>query len=366
MRILYLTGQLISHGGIEKILSLKLNYFAEQTKHEVFLSTYEQVNNPFVYELSDKVNYVDLDINYNVDYTKESLYSKRCLRLLPKHIYRTWLLIRKIKPDVIIIPNFGYEYWFLPFIKRQSRIIREFHDSQYLRKKQNRIKLFIDNLIQRLYDAVVVLTPEEVNYFDYKANIKVIPNPIVSSNMQAPLSHKKVLSVGRIDRVKCFEDFILIAKKVIAHCPECCFEVYGTGNEVYIAELKSKVENLDLCAHLKFMGTFHPIQEKMCEASVYVCTSKTESFGLTLVEALDVGVPVVSYDSPHGPRNIISNGIDGYLISLGDISDASEKIISLLEDENKRKKMGQNARENMTRFHINEIVKLWDALFFGR
>lgn len=364
MKILYLTGQLISHGGIEKILSLKLNYFAEHTQHEVFLATYEQDNTPFIYSLSDKINHIDLGINYHVDYTKESLYSKRCVRLLPKHIYRTWHLIRDTRPDVIIIPNFGYEYWFLPFVRGKSIIIREFHDSQYLWKKKNFFRLLIDSVIQFFYDAVVVLTPEEVNYFLYKGNIKVIPNPIISSTLQASLLTKKVLSVGRIDRVKCFEDLILIAKEVITHCPESHFEVYGVGDPIYTEELLKKVDDMGLYDSFKFMGGYHPIQEKMLEASVYVCTSKTESFGLTLVEALDVGVPVVSYDSPNGPRNIISDGIDGFLVPLGDVAEVSRRIVGLLEDFKARTEMGYNGKQNMRRFHLKEIIETWENLFF--
>ena len=79
MRILYFTGQIALHGGIEKVTVMKLNYWVE-TGNDVYLSTYEQGDKPFVYPISSKVHYEDLNINYNVDYTYESLYSFRGLK----------------------------------------------------------------------------------------------------------------------------------------------------------------------------------------------------------------------------------------------------------------------------------------------
>ena len=231
MRILYFTGQIALHGGIEKVTVMKLNYWVE-TGNDVYLSTYEQGDKPFVYPISSKVHYEDLNINYNVDYTYESLYSFRCLKLVSKHFFRTVSLLKKIKPDVIIVPNFGYEFWFLPLIKGRSMLVREYHDSQYQRKFGS-IKVCIDDFIQRFYDAVVVLTPQEVSYFKYKKNIKVIPNPIKKSTYISDLSYSKIVTVGRIDRVKRFELFIEIAELVIKKYPKYRFEIYGEGNPIY-------------------------------------------------------------------------------------------------------------------------------------
>lgn len=107
-----------------------------------------------------------------MDYTYESLYSFRCLKLVPKHFFRTVSLLKKIKPDVIIVPNFGYEFWFLPLIKGKAMLVREYHDSQYQRKFGT-IKVCIDDFIQRFYDAVVVLTPKRrtiLNIKKYQSN----------------------------------------------------------------------------------------------------------------------------------------------------------------------------------------------------
>ena len=361
MRILYLTGQLALHGGIERVTILKLNYLS-RTDNEVFLSTYEQGGKPFIYSVSEKVHYVDIGINYNVDYTRESLYSWRCLKLVGKHFVRTRQLLKRIKPDVIIIPNLGYEYWFLPLLKGNAVLIREYHDSQYNRTRRG-LKTKIDDFVQQFYDGIVVLTPQEIDYFKFKKNIFVIPNPIASPQFISNLSCKKIISVGRIDRVKRFEFLIDIADLVLRKHPDWVFEVYGEGNRGYENELKKKLRYKNIEYGFFFMGKTSEVQKKMSEASIYVCTSKTESFGLTLVEAMAAGLPVVSFDCPNGPRNIIHNGVDGYLIQNDSIEKAAAAIIKVIEDKNLLNRMGYYAKDNAKNFYLENIMNIWMELF---
>lgn len=363
MRILYITGQLALHGGIERVTAMKLNFLADHTDNEIYLCTYEQREKPFVYELSQKVRYCDIEIDYNVDYTKESLYSTKHLKKVPKHIWRTWKLIKRIKPDVIVIPNFGYEYQFLPLIKQGARIVREFHDSQYTRAKNPSIKVRVNNWIQRFYDAIVVLTPQEKDYFQYKKNLFVIPNPIFESNKISDRDGKTIISVGRIDPVKGFDKLIEIASLVKQDCPDCRFEIYGTGEAKYVNSLIEKSVCAGLESILYFKGQTNDVYDKMRRGIVYVCTSKTESFGLTLAEAQECGLPVVSFDCPNGPRNIINNGIDGFLVAPGNISQAADAITHIIKDDALRYTMSINARKNAKRFHSDRIMDMWIKLF---
>ena len=361
MKILYLTGQLASHGGIERVTIMKLNYLAE-TDNEIYLSTYEQLGKTFIYPLSGKVKYVDLAVNYNVDYTRESLYSKRCLKLVLQHIKRTHSLLKEIDPDIIVVPNFGYEYWFLPFIKGHSSIIREYHDSQY-NVNHASFKSVIDGFVQRFWNKIVVLTPEEKSYFKYRKNIEIIPNPVVLSDFTSDLSAKKIISIGRINRVKGFEKLIEIASLVHKSHPEWTFEIYGDGETEYMNTLKNQVHKEELDNVVKFNGRTSKVYEKLSDSSIYLCTSETESFGLTLVEAMSVGVPVVSFDCPNGPRNIIHNGLDGFLIKNGSITDATNAINQIIENDSMRHGLGEKAKENAARFGIYAVMKKWMILF---
>ena len=361
MKILYITGQIASHGGIERVTIMKLNYLVI-TGNEVFLSTYEQMGRPLIYPLSDNVEYTDIAVNYNVDYNKESLYSWRCIKLVWKHIQRTRKLINRIKPDVIVVPNFGYEYWFLPFIKGNSSIIREFHDSQYC-VNHHRLKYAIDDFIQKLYDRIVVLTPQEKEYFKYKKNIEIIPNPVALSENVSDLCAKKIISIGRIDMVKGFEKLIEIAALVNRKHPDWIFEIYGNGETSYVNYLRQIIHEACLDNVILLKGHTSDVWSKLVDASIYLCTSKTESFGLTLVEAMSAGLPVVSFDCPNGPRNIIHNGEDGFLVDIDSVEKASTALIFIIENIADRKRLGKNAYENSLRFCIDLIMKRWLNLF---
>ena len=364
MKIIYITGQIIQHGGIEKVLAMKLNYLAE-AGHEVFLSTYEQGGHPFIYPVSSKVTYEDIQIDYNVDYTRSSLYSWKYLRLVPKHMYRTYCLIRRIQPDVIVIPNFGYEYWFLPFVKGRASIIREFHDSQYNRAMGG-LKIKVDDFVQRFYHRIVVLTPQEVAYFNYQRNIAVIPNPIVETSHCSDLSSSVIMTVGRINRVKRFELFIEVARQVILVHPEAVFEIYGEGDAAYQRELQQLIDEKKLGDHVFFKGSTSQVDKVLSQGAIYVCTSRTESFGMTLIEAMESGLPVVSFDCPHGPRNIIEEGVDGFLVSDDSVDRMSQLVCTLLSDRKLLLSMGKKARQKAASFHIDHIMKKWLNLFYNK
>ena len=110
-------------------------------------------------------------------------------------------------------------------------------------------------------------------------------------------------------------------------------------------------------------GETNSVYNVLTDASIYVCTSSTESFGLTLVEAMEAGLPVVSFDCPNGPKNIINDGVDGFLIPMGDVDAMSAKVLHLIKDDALRIQMGKNAINNAKRFHVDNIVEMWINLF---
>jgi len=100
-------------------------------------------------------------------------------------------------------------------------------------------------------------------------------------------------------------------------------------------------------------------------SSVFVLPSRYEGFGLVLIEAMACGVPVVSFDCENGPRSIISDSFDGFLIPPFDIDAFAEKVILLMTNETLRKKMGENAKKSAIRYDIERIGLQWKQLFDG-
>ena len=97
--------------------------------------------------------------------------------------------------------------------------------------------------------------------------------------------------------------------------------------------------------------------------SLFVLGSRYEGFGLVLTEAMSCGVPPVSFACPTGPRDIITDGLDGLLVKNGDIAGLAEKICYLIENEDIRREMGRNARESVKRFKKENIMSQWMDLF---
>jgi glycosyltransferase involved in cell wall biosynthesis len=105
------------------------------------------------------------------------------------------------------------------------------------------------------------------------------------------------------------------------------------------------------------------IQDKYLESSLCVLSSRYEGFSLTIIEAMSCGVPVVSFDSPYGPRNIIHHDEDGLLVEYLNVEAMADSICRLIEDEALRKELGTNARKNVLRFSRENVMKQWEDLF---
>ena len=105
------------------------------------------------------------------------------------------------------------------------------------------------------------------------------------------------------------------------------------------------------------------ILDKYKESSILILTSVYEPFGLVMPEAMSCGVPVVAFDCPYGPSEIVTNGKDGFLVSCYDVEAFADKVSLLMENESLRKEMGQNAIQSSQRFTKDKIIPQWISLF---
>ncbi|MFI1480870.1 glycosyltransferase family 4 protein [Streptomyces sp. NPDC020747] len=177
------------------------------------------------------------------------------------------------------------------------------------------------------------------------------------SDVQAPL----VVAAGRLMPVKRYDLLIEAFAEVVAVRPEWRLRIYGQGPER--AALRATVDAHRLNDHVFLMGPHTTMETEWAKASVAAVSSDWESFGMTILEAMHAGVPVVATDCPHGPGEIITDGSDGLLVPPGDADAFAAGLLKLIEDADQRRVMGEAARETVQRFAPRRIADQYERLF---
>jgi glycosyltransferase involved in cell wall biosynthesis len=213
-------------------------------------------------------------------------------------------------------------------------------------------------------DALVVLT--EGDRADYRElsglRVERIPNPTPQvdggvSTLEAPV----LVAAGRLTRQKGFDLLIAAFAPVARRHPGWTLRIYGGGPER--AALQALIEAEGLQDRVELMGPTRRLGQALAEASVFVLSSRFEGFGLVILEAMSVGLPVVSFDCPRGPGEIISSGRDGTLVPLEDVAALSEAIDELVSDPWRRRAYGAAALETAAAYDQREIGARWEKLF---
>ncbi|WP_128375126.1 glycosyltransferase family 4 protein [Streptomyces cavernae] len=153
---------------------------------------------------------------------------------------------------------------------------------------------------------------------------------------------KLVVAAGRLIPIKRWDLLVQAFAKVVAERPDWRLRIYGRGREA--DTLRAAIDELALNNHVFLMGAHSPIETEWAKGAIAAVTSDSESFGMTIVEAMHAGLPVVATDCPHGPGEIITNGEDGLLVPVGDIDGIAEGLLALINDEPRRRAMGERAR----------------------
>jgi len=373
MKIAYCTPSLYIPGGVERVLTTKANYLADVAGYDIYIILTDGKGKEPYYELSKKIHVINLDINF------EELWSKSFLQKIPVYLkkqarYKKQLkeTLYRIKPDVTV-SLLRREINFLCDIKDGSKKVGEMHINKahyrnFEGKDYNWVKgifskLWMNGLIKNLkrLDKMVVLSEEDKNSWVGIKNIDVIPNPLpFKAEKLSTHENKQVIAVGRYVHEKGFDLLLESWKTVYEKHPDWQLVFYGSGDTTYYKELAKSIGIDKVCS---FNGPTKDIKNKYAESSIYALSSRFEGFGMVIIEAMSCGVPVVSFACPYGPRYIITNGKDGFLVKNGDTGQLAERICYMIEHPEERIRMRKNATETAKKYTIEEIGKQWTELF---
>ena len=373
-KIVYCTPALYMAGGVERVLTLKANYFADHYGYDITIILTEGKDKPLFYPLSDKVKVVNLDIGFEELWTC-SFFKKVIVYLKKQRLYKKLLKqeLLHIRPD-ITISLLRREINFLTSIKDGSIKIGELHvnRSNYRNFEPDETnvlknlfsKLWMNNLVSNLkqLDRFVVLTEEDHHKWPELNNVVVIPDPLTFSTITySQLTEKRVIAVGRYVYQKGFDLLLKSWALVEKSTSDWILTIVGQGER---SPYDSLIDELSIDrTRCKLLGPTDRIQEEYMSSSFLVMSSRFEGFGMVLVEAMANGLPVISFDCPCGPKDIIQNHIDGLLVENGNIERLAEAIIWMIQHPEERQKMANRAAENVQRFKIEQIAEQWKLLF---
>lgn len=368
MKILYVYQTLARYGGVERVLADKMNYLASHYGYDIYILTRDQGDHQIPFPLDERVHYDDLGIRLHTQYAYKGLrrlWEK--IKLQCRYGYRINRKIKEIKPDIIIGTDVMPARSLVRH-KGNAKLIIESHSMYmmtYAEPTKNPVKLFLNFMAFRAYrkaDILVSLTERDANDWrnkNHNQNVCVIPN-VVNLNDTGRISdqsQKRVIFVGRFAKLKGISYLIEIWKKVQTRHPDWILDFYGDGEEkdIYAPIMSS----INMIIH----NPTNHIHEEYCNSSIFILTSIRESFSLVLPEAMSCGLPVVSFDCPCGPRDIITNGKDGFLIPQYDVDAFADRIVYLIENREVRIQMGQNAYVSSQRYGSEFVMPKWKELF---
>lgn len=378
MTIVYLFDSLICYGGIERILTDKMNYLAEHYDYNIIIVTYCQGSNNTVYDLSPKVKLIDVNVpiqtRYKYHHYKRVLF---CLKMYNQYYSKVRNILKENNVDVLVATT--QNFFILSVVYRLRKIVKTVIESHiysnwgHLYKKKGiarsiyyffKLKLF--KLYVRKSTIIVSLTERDKNIWKDAKGCIVIPNMLrlyPKENNKEGYEYKRIISVGRIDFQKGF-DLLLEAWRIVTKKhPVWHLDIFGDGDSNEKEKLEQLCEDYKLQDALAFHKPTNNIYNQYMTSDFCVMSSRYEGFGMVLIEAMSCGIPCISFDCPYGPSEVIKDNEDGFLVPSGDTKALAEKICFLIENKDIRNILGKNARKDVKRFLPQRIMPLWKRLF---
>lgn len=356
MRLLYIVPKIKTAGGVARVLAIKANYFVEHFDYEVhILSQNEENDSPF-YDFDSEIVFHNMILKGNI---------LKFFNSFQKQINQK---IKEINPDVILVADNGLKAFITPLIaKTKTPIVFECHGSKFIEEKLQK-KNFISKSIQKIkyrfkdygvqkFTKMVALSDENLKEWNVR-NVVVIPNPSwIKSKKTADLKSKKIIAITRNSYEKGLDRLLLIWKEIGEKYPDWTLDIYTDD----VDSLEQEALKLEIEAGINYLHFVKNIQDKYLKSSIYVMTSRTEGFPMVLLEAMASGLPCVAYDCPTGPRAIITNAENGFLIPDKNIEMYVEKLSFLIENEEVRLKFGLDAKEISKQYSVKKIMEQWRA-----
>lgn len=359
MRVFFYLADITFTGGIEKITTTLSNYFVRQGIEVCIVSNFHTTQ-IYSYKLDKRVSTVFLSEN---PYSGKPGSFER-LKLFLSIRKRAKEFFRTLHNEIIVIQTFPNAFlYFLTMGKNNgNRIITAEHVHYFY---YGAFVRFLRCFIYRRYNNVCVLTNADKRQYDKLGiHATVIPNAVDSFPQKIPvLAERKniLLGVGRLEEQKNFKGLITVFERVHHIYPEWQLHIYGRGT--LHDKLEQQINELKLSDCAKLMGVSHTIGDVFRNAGIFILSSLYEGFSMVIVEAMMNGIPVISYNCPNGPADLIENELNGLLVENQNEEALYKSTCRMIEDSALRKKCSENVLGTVWKYDIQNVFKQWKTLF---
>jgi glycosyltransferase involved in cell wall biosynthesis len=355
-KILLVCSRLDMPGGIERSV-VNIANLLHQHGHIVSILVLDETTDVF-YPLHHGIEVHQAALKFGIG-IKGSKFSRKISFL--KDVYKLTGFFKKYQPNVVITTEYPFTIatWMATRGMTIRIISREAFHFEGLEKSN-----FWNKLIKWIYpkiDCIVCLNKDEETFYQ-KIGCKtaVIPNYILPQQVSQDKRQNILLTVCRLSKAKGADMIPLIAEKVFSKIDDWKWIVIGDGElEGFI---ESEIAERNLTQQVELIKPVGHLKEYYERISLYVSTSRFEGFPNVILEAMSFSVPVAAFDCPTGPRHIISQNEDGFLVEADNTKAMADAICDLIGNEEKRKGMGRKAQQNIERFSADVVYRLWEKL----
>lgn len=353
--ICFYSGDITNSGGTERVAIIIMNELNKMEEFNVsVVSLVEKEKDPF-FELDKSI-------------PRYTIYNNvvRGITHIGGIINRTRKVVKEHDIDVLIDIDGILEMYTIPAKWMSGVKVISWEHYNFYQHPVVPYRKYTRKMAARWADAIVTLTEEDKGYYTSNLNVKCpiqcIYNPVMwkANAGEYDSDSKIILSAGRLTYQKGFDILVDVADLFLNKYPDWKWIVLGEGEDRQMLEEKTKEKGLD--KQLLFPGNVNNIDEYYAKATMFVMTSRFEGLPMTLLETKPFKLPIVSFDCKTGPKELIQEGVNGYLIEENDIQGMSDGICRLIESEVNRINFSNNAQLDMEKFELDGIIQEWKEL----
>lgn len=353
--ICFYSGDITNSGGTERVAIIIANQLNKLPEYNVsVLSLVEKRPEPF-FKLDDTIErYMIYD------------HTVRGITHMGGIVMRTVKVVKTHHIDILIDIDGILEMYTIPAKLFTGIKVISWEHYNFYQHPVVPYRKYTRKMAAKWADAIVTLTEEDKGYYkenmDVRCPIQCIYNPVIWKQNVGRYNResKTILSAGRLTYQKGFDMLIDVASLFLKKYPDWKWLVMGEGEDRQMLEEKAQKKGLE--SQLLFPGNVDNIDDYYKDAAMFVMTSRFEGLPMTLLETKSFHLPIVSFDCKTGPKELIKEGVNGYLIPEGNKKEMAEKISELIENEEQRIQFSENAVLDMGRFELDSIMEKWDRL----